>query len=527
MNLISDAWIPVRTRAGERRVIRPAQIVDGLGSDGEPVAPDWARGDFDVATYEFLIGLVFAATPPKGYRDWDARWREPPDVETLDAAFAPHALAFELAGGGPRFLQDLERFEGGDPTPVERLLINAPGESAISKNQDVLTHRYSHQAFDLPTAAIALYALQQFAPSGGRGYRTSMRGGGPFTALALPSERSAAGLWRAVWLNVPDGRSVDPADPRVFPWMRPTLTSENDRPTCPDDGNQRADAHPAQAFFGMPRRLRLTVEGAQVTGFHQKQYGAKYVGWRHPLSPYYRQTPESDLLPSHPKPGRFGYGDWVAATAGSGTGLRDAARSITSAKSRLDPADGARLLIAGWSVKNAEALDYLLAIQPLHLSEQQDELDELACAMAEAGEAAWVLLRDRLHGALIDESITANLRKKKGNVRAALFISARSIFFDRTEDAFHRQLANSHPMEEAPRQRWLATLRRAALDLFGEIAGKVLNDPARDGARIARAARLLHADLNGWNKKSNPIHEALGLDAPGPTGPKEQEARTS
>jgi len=517
MNLVSSAWIPVRTRGGWRRVIRPAEIIDGIGTDDEPVAPDWGRGDFDVATYEFLIGLVLAATPPQGARDWDARRREPPDVAALDAAFAPHAPAFELAGDGPRFLQDRKRFEVGAPTPIERLLLDAPGESALRKNQDVLTHRDRHPAFDLPTAAIALYALQQFAPSGGAGNRTSMRGGGPFTALALPSERSGAGLWRAVWLNVPEGRPADPADPRVFPWMAPTRTSENDRATCPDDGNQRADAHPAQAFFGMPRRLRLTIEGAQATGFHQKPQGVKYVGWRHPLSPYYRQKPEGDLLPAHPRPGRFGYRDWVAATAGDDKGLREAARAITDAKARLDPADGARLLIAGWSMNNMEAEDFVLAIQPLHLSPNQRDLDALARDMAEAGEAAWRLTRSALRRALFAEGATVSLD-------AAMFEAARTTFFDRTEDAFHRQLAIADPMAEAPRQRWLATLRRSALDLFGEIAGKALTDPARDGARIARAARLLHADLDGRNRKTNPIHQALGLEAP---GPKAKEARAS
>lgn len=521
MNLISSAWIPVRTRGGGRRVIRPAQIVESPGDDDEPVAPDWARGDFDVATYELLIGLVFAAAPPKGLRDWTSRWRAPPDAAALDAAFAPHAPAFELMGDGPRFLQDLERFEEGVPTPIERLMVDAPGESAVKKNQDVLTHRERHAAFDPPTAAIALYAMQQFAPSGGAGNRTSMRGGGPFTVLALPSEASGAGLWRAVWLNVPDGRPVDPADPRVFPWMAPTRTSGNDRPTCPDDGDQRADAHPAQAFFGMPRRLRLAFDDAQAIGFHQKPHGVKYVGWRHPLSPYYRQKPESDLLPAHPKAGRFGYRDWVAATAGADRGLREAARSVADAKkSRLAAPDGAHVLIAGWAMNNMEAEDYLLAIQPLHLSERQAELDALARAMAEAGEAAWRLARSALRRALFADSATVS-------DDAALFEAARCSFFDRTEDAFHDLLATADPMAADPRERWLATLRRAALDLFGEVAAPALTDPARDGARIARAARFLLADLDGRNPKTNPVHKALGLDAPGPRGRQARETSAS
>lgn len=403
MNLISEAWLPVRTRSGHRRLIRPAQIVDGLGTDAEPVAPDWARGDFTVATYELLIGLVFAAAPPKGPRDWLMRWREPPDVEALDAAFAAHVPAFEVDGDGPRFLQDLERFEAGAPTPVERLLLDAAGESAIRKNQDVLTHRDSYASFDVATAAIALYALQQFAPAGGAGNRTSMRGGGPFTVLALPSTSSGAGLWRTVWLNTPDGAAAEPADPRVFPWMAQTRISDKDRATYPDQGNRREDAHLAQAFFGMPRRIRLVFEDDRAVGFHQKPRGVKYGGWRHPLSPYYRQKPEAEPLPAHPKPGRFGYRDWAAATVGNETGLREAARSIVTAKERLrnlrEPGDQ-RALIAGWSMNNMEAEDFLLAVQPLHLSEKQEALDELARRMVGAGDAAWGLLRRSLRRAL-------------------------------------------------------------------------------------------------------------------------------
>ncbi|WP_239500552.1 type I-E CRISPR-associated protein Cse1/CasA, partial [Streptococcus pneumoniae] len=65
--------------------------------------------------------------------------------------------------------------------------------------------------------------LQTYAPSGGAGHRTSLRGGGPLTTLLAPARkgRAVATLWDRVWTNVPDADpdagAADPA--RIFPWL--------------------------------------------------------------------------------------------------------------------------------------------------------------------------------------------------------------------------------------------------------------------------------------------------------------------
>ena len=51
----------------------------------------------------------------------------------------------------------------------------------------------------------------------------------------------------------------------------------------------QAMSHPAEAFFGMPRRLRLLFTVNKMTGVVQTKHGANYHGWQHPLSPYYRK----------------------------------------------------------------------------------------------------------------------------------------------------------------------------------------------------------------------------------------------
>ncbi len=139
LNLLVDPWLPVVRRQSGRSVIRPAQIVDHHTED-PIVAIDWPRPDFRIATLEFLIGLLATAVPPSDSDAWLDWWHEPPTVAELDEAFTPIAHAFELDGSGPRFLQDMEDLQSASE-PIERLLIEAPGESTTTKNTDLMVHR--------------------------------------------------------------------------------------------------------------------------------------------------------------------------------------------------------------------------------------------------------------------------------------------------------------------------------------------------------------------------------------------------
>src|SRR5262245_44832679 len=86
--------------------------------------------------------------------------------------------------------------------------------------------------FSPSTAALALYAFQQFAPSGGRGHRQSMRGGSPMSTLVSGGKT----LWHNTWLNVETNEQLAARSPRkwqhppdigdVFPWMSRVRTSE-------------------------------------------------------------------------------------------------------------------------------------------------------------------------------------------------------------------------------------------------------------------------------------------------------------
>ena len=332
-NLLHDPWLPVLRRSGPS-LIRPSQIAEAHATD-PIIAFDWPRADFRIAAHEFLIGLLSTACPPRDEEAWGDWMDTPPSPATLDAAFAPIAHAFDLDGPGPRFLQDLEELVA-DSEPIERLLIEAPGDSTVKKNTDLLVRRGRARRLSRATAAMALYTFQSWAPAGGAGNRTGLRGGGPMVTLVLPSENPT--LWQVLWANVPCGCKPAEADlPRVFPWLAPTITSEGSRTVTP------VEAHPLQCWWGMPRRIRLDFEARPspcdltgqadeiaVTGWRQRPRGVNYAFWGdvHPLTPRYRVKPDSEILPVHPQPGGIGYRHWLGLVASARDALRYPAPSV-------------------------------------------------------------------------------------------------------------------------------------------------------------------------------------------------------
>ena len=194
LNLISDPWIPVACADGSRRTIAPWQM-----SEPGILAPDWPRPALTIACHELLIGLVYLADPPANERDWERR--QSPDPARLRERLAAFAPAFNLLGDGPLFLQDLEPLEGV-ANPPDMLFIDSAGGNTTRNNADLMVHRDRYRALDSALAARALYAFQAFAPAGGGGNRTSMRGGGPLVALVEPGK----GVWARIRAHVNYGQ---------------------------------------------------------------------------------------------------------------------------------------------------------------------------------------------------------------------------------------------------------------------------------------------------------------------------------
>ena len=485
LNLISDPWIPVLRRSG-RDTIRPDQI-----AEPDVLRPDWPRPDLNLACYELLIGLVYLAHPPNGSDDRT----NPPDAAMLRGAMKPLAPAFNLLGDGPRFLQDLEPLEG-DGNPPEMLFIDSAGVSTAEKNADLMVRRGRYEALPLPLAAMALYTLQAFAPSGGAGNRTSMRGGGPMVTLVKPTDE---GLWPMVWANVPRGDPLEPDDLDELPWMRSTETSEpvdkKSRITVPSsDSPSKPDP---EVFFGQPRRLRLVAQDDAVTLVIQKPWGTNYKEWLHPLTPYYRK--DAELLPCHPKPGNFGYRNWRGVILESESGMRP--RTLVQ---YLRDIEGARcsLIVAGWAMDNMKPLDFLWSEQPVFpLSEAAERH---AAASVEAAEQASYAVATCVRDGVGDSDAKSGAGQR-----------AREAFFTATQGAFEEMLESMSESRPFLAGQWIAALRAAALPIFDKEVMPGLADLGETRRMEAiRARSKLIAAFEGRPPFGKKIFDPLGLERP-------------
>ena len=465
LNLITDPWIPA-IREGVRTTLRPDQIAE------EGVSRlDWPRDDLNLACLELLVGLLFLSDPPRHDGDWDERYGTP-DSDRLRAALKPFAPHFELTGDGPRFLQDLERLEESvkpeNGNPPDMLFIDSAGTNAAKKNADLMVKRGRYPALSLPIAAMALYALQAFAPAGGSGNRTSMRGGGPMVTLVQPLDGGMHALWRLVWSNVPEGAPL-PADraEEALPWLRPTRTSEGTQVVTPDM------SHPAEAFFGMPRRLRLLFKEDSMIGVVQKRYGTKYALWRHPLSPYYRQKPGAELLPVHPKPGKVSYRNWLGLAFGHESDTFTAAASVRRFH-HISDVPNFEIRMGGWSMDNMKPTDFTLHAYP---SFRLDETMGLRVGtLVEAANVAAGALTKALKGAVA--------------MQGRALDAVRETFFANTEAGFvaaTQSISNARGQEIE--EDWLGTLRRVALALFDQYAVPALPDRSLSGIEAVVTAR--------------------------------------
>lgn len=457
MNLIDDQWIPVVTVDGPR-TIRPDEIAEpGV------LRPNWPRPDLNLACYEFLVGLVYLADPSVSLSDWRERLKVQDIATRLRQRLAPFSGFFELYGDGPRFMQDLARLDGQVLSPDVLFIDSAAGQTA-KNNADIMVRRRRYAELEAPLAAMAIYALQSFAPSGGAGNRVSMRGGGPLVTLVKPEKMlTKSPLWDMVWVNTPCGTPTSPSEAKaVLPWLRHTRESSGKgSETRPPD----SDSPSVECFFGMPRRLRLVEDSeGSLTGVIQRPYGTNYVDWKHPLTPYYRKKPADPPLPMHPQPGGFGYRNWIGPVLQDPDGLRQPAKMVLESDKRVEAAD---LLIGGWDMDNMKPRDFLLSRQP-RVRLDMEASDKLH-GMIEAAELA-----DRSLGRALKEII--GTEESKGTRIGAL----REGFFIKTQNAFEAYVRRLE-MEDAVDKigwEWLKEMQRTACE--------IVNREARSGIEMLR-----------------------------------------
>lgn len=481
-NLLNESWLPALYPDGHTKWIRPWEIV---GGESPPVGLNPQRADFRAALMEFLVGLLQTTFAPKDMRTRDRMLENPPEREELREAFMTHEPYFNLFGDRPRFLQDLTMGEADNPVRnnVVSLFIEQPGINTLKGNTDLFVKRDQVNTLCPACAAAALYTLQAFAPSGGRGNRTSMRGGGPLSTLAVGKT-----LWENVWMNVAPykGSGSVPPTPdketlknKVYPWVCPTRTSDNNEKVHPQE------MHPLHAFWGMPRRIVLRETEAKgpcdvcgekhelaVCEFASRPNGYNYGSeWVHPLTPY---TIEQNKPPLSIK-GRSNieaYSNWLGLVYSEPADKR---YMRAAACVRNVPGKGAKVNAAGYDMDNAKARQWCEHLFPVIVIRGDERLfaQEIR-RMVTAADQVRHNLTNALKDALVHEAGKSQAKNDK-----SLLENAGDRFWAKTEESFYEEAEKFAALSDTAgperrdelRQNWGRYLVSAAQTLFEQTAG--------------------------------------------------------
>ncbi len=470
-NLIDERWIPVRRASGARELIAPWEISDRA----DPALQiDSGRPDFDGALIQFLIGLVQTAAAPADRREWRKMFDAPPEPEDFRTRFETVREAFNLDGDGPRFMQDLTLFEeDANESGIEDLLIDSPGEF----DHFVKRNRVTRLSF--AAVAAALFTLQTNAPSGGRGHRTGLRGGGPLTTLVSGRELTSEVLLNVLPANtfaqrVP-GVSTDDG-PRIFPWLARTVTSEKDRAVTPEESS------PLIHFWAMPRRIRVVFapnglscdlypeEKASAQTFRVKSYGNNYKGaFLHPLTPYALQK-DGSLSARKGRLSAFEYRDWVRTTLGNEDSRPSAViNEFFQDRARIERS--ASMSMFGYDMSNDKAVAFRSGETLLIGADIDEEARRLLAIEAERRIASADSVQRSTRQALD--------RAWRGDAASGTpdLTEVQRAFWSSTEPAFYGSLRSASSVIEDEsalmehRETWLHTLHETALRMFDEWSG--------------------------------------------------------
>ena len=534
MNLLTDSWLQYRLIDGKEHSMPLAEAL------ADPRVLDFAlpRADFHGAAYQFAIGVLQTVFAPDDRFQWQELYQTPPQREPLQQAFAQISHAFELEGEGPCFMQDFDALADVKPTPVSGLLIDGPSENAIKQNTDHFVKRGLCNVLSPEMAALALFTLQVNAHEGGKGHRTSLRGGGPLTTLVLPQEDNAP-LWQKLWLNVLDREAFSYKDPdfhspELFPWLGPTKISKG-------KGTEiyYHEVHPLAQYWAMPRRIRLAFEnGRDVCGVALKQVnrfcrhyqtkpnGNNYSGpWYHPLSPYRfnPKKPQEDRVSFKGKPDSIQYKQWYILLYADRDEGNIPAKVVSRYLDELsyDWGEVPRLWVFGYDMKSAKVCGWYSNEFPLlrldlerrdlqlrTLKEMQELANEVLKQCRSAIKIAWL-------GEPKRDNEKDNAKKSKKVKFDASQVDLE--FWQRTQRAFFNMVSSLLTAEDelspTAAKAWLQALRQAAQDIFDELGLESLV-PDRNMARKIR----VRYKLTDWFVDSKPIkkfREAYGLDSLG------------
>ncbi len=529
MNLITDAWLPVRRKRGARAVIAPHELTTDCTED-PVICLDWPRPDLNSAVTQLFIGLLQSCSQlvTPNARQWRRKIQTPPTPDELSEALAPLIPMFELDTPNAAFMQDLTLASESKVVnvPISSLLIDSPGENTLKENKDFFIKRGQVEELCAPCAAAALYTLQTFAPSGGQGHRTGLRGGGPLSSIVLGNT-----LWETLWSNVLPSLmfeqlgNIECTDVgHQFPWMDNTITSENKRELTP------MQVHPLHLYWAMPRRIRLQFEDTEETicplcqrqtqrvvrQYRTKNFGYNYGSqFQHPLSPY--RESKNLLFAVKGSPEGIAYRHWrglVYSTTEetdsteqkTSTTKQYAAKVVELNRNQNNTLQRSyfRLWISGYDMDNMKARGWVESTIPVY-HVPDDHLKKYIAYVARLIDAAEIASK-ALQTAVLEGMFYDNKDRKKKRSTTSVSVAA-TRFWAETEPNFYpllQKLAvpsfDDAKHWDALARRWLSQLSQHAKAIFMDMCPPDAHHDGRIMQRRYVALRWLSFNTGPFNK---------------------------
>ncbi len=449
INLITDKWIPVRHKSGNRKLISPLDVFDPV----DPVlSVDATRTPWNAALTEFLIALYQTALFPEDAAEW--RRLEKPSQDELRKALLGVTSSFDLEGNHP-FMQDRSLLlDGRDEDyrkPIQKFLVDGVSEQQEKNNSDLFERSGTISSLCAPCAAAAIYDMQAHAPQGSAGYYTSLRGGGPSSTIVI-----AETLWETIWANLLEqscfGMKGRPDPAKWLPWMAPEPGPVKPSEVCP-----------LHVYWGMPRRVVLErsetssvcdlcggVDGVYKSFFSYRG-GNRYMetDWRHPLSPYIRSK-EGGWLVRATEPDLAGYRHYMGLLVDTPAGDGVPAMVVRRAVER-----GLNLRVWGYGYQCDQAMvvRWCEGVMPVETGSASRGL--IARTLVALTQRGVERLSDAIRG-VWDESNAGGVGKAAEKAMA--------LWSDTAQD-FQGALSSGKPEEEVLDQ-WMTLIRRAALSIY-------------------------------------------------------------
>lgn len=512
-NYLNSPYIPVLLSGGGFGVVAPCDICSPQ-SGHIPVAPRYADVLLNAVVVEMMAGFYQILMPPETETDWAKTWRKPPSSAEIEAAFKPAEKWFNVDGPVPAF-QDAS-LTGEELRPTAKLF-------------HVVPDGQRNTAISVEAAMVALYSMQAHAISGGRGYRTSLSGGGPLRTVPLMGETLFQKVWSLVIPRSAFDRLGKPNTGKtsVYPWQSPPKSTDI----------IGAGRYPASTlYWSIPRRFLLPppdstgvcpitgLNGPLITGVRERYGGPDYPSdqWRHPLTPYARdgKTLSETPIRAESFANGIGWRDRVGMVGESAS--RRPAEVVTYWKSRCRRlgVNTLRLHAYGARCDKAKMIGILDSVQPYRIAaEEYDGLIEAEMSGAvRAADAVARGLRANLGEALChqpERSDWSSMEDVLGEGAVGMWNLTESMA-DQYFDDVSAVISNGEAAREAEllrlRDGFVRGLRGIALDLFDEIVeSSARQDPIRVYGRRKNLSGLTY-----WAS----VREAIDLPNPKTASPR-------